>query len=88
RQLLEPIPDPQRLQLRAGAEILTVGDDEGRVALWYLADQEQPLEIRTFVLIPNGREFDTVGRRYIGSVRFRDHGRRISVHLFEIREES
>lgn len=54
-------------EMPAGAQILTVQEQDGVPMLWALVDPDLPMEGRVFVVVQTGERFDGYGLRYIGT---------------------
>jgi hypothetical protein len=79
--LLDETGNPQPLHMPEEAEILTVHQQAGRVALWAEVDANKPRVPRWFIITPTGGQVPENGE-YVGTV-FLDNNR-IVFHLWEL----
>jgi len=78
------ITSAQNIEMPIGAQILSVGDQENRVFVWALIDDEADNEKRHFELITTGSIIEPVDvgkRAFIGTFQFSNVG--FVGHVFE-----
>lgn len=75
-----PLDDLVTLELPLGSEVLSVGEQNGKVYLWAKFNSAtQFMEKRKFKIVGTGGEFDDHRLQYIGTV----HERIFVWHIFE-----
>lgn len=76
------ITDNQPILMHEGSEILSVGDQNGKLCLWVMIDKEKPICEKYFCLVGTGQSFsvECPPKRFVGTVIMS----RFVWHVFEV----
>lgn len=77
-----PMIDNPTIRMPAGAEILHIAEQAGRVRLWALVDPDRFDESRSFRVAGTGHEIDDTHLSHVGT--FLMHDSILVFHVFEI----
>lgn len=83
KALIEPYPGPKTIPFYKGAEILSIAEQYGKVAIWYLCDPTLSVTPHNLVVVWTGQDFDLerVGA-FIGTVSLSDGD--LVCHIFHL----
>jgi len=78
------ITDEQKIPMQQGSRITKVGEQGGKLTLWYICDPEAEINDETFYVVGTGQQLpDTFPGTYVGSVQINVEGAREMVwHVF------
>lgn len=81
---LQAAPDVQRIQMPAGARLLSAGEQDNTLCIWALVDPEQPMVERHIRIAGTGHPLGAVnpGTAYVGRAEFADGA--LQVHVFDL----
>jgi hypothetical protein len=67
------IEDEQKVKMQQGSRIVKVGEQQGKLTLWYVCDPEAEMVEETFYVVATGQQMpDTFPGAYVDSVQVGD----------------